>query len=197
MELCLRRLKGEGARGLNVGAGSTKLHPDIINLDIALGPTTDVCASAECLPFQDGTFDLVLSQEVLEHVRDPFLAMREMKRVLKEGGWVYCQVPFIIGYHPGPADFWRFTREGIRALVEQAGLKCIQVTMGVGPGTGLYRIMVEFVATLMARFATALYIPTKGALAVAFYPLKWLDSILGKSSQADRVAGGYFVVASR
>src|SRR6266478_647957 len=90
---CLSLLNSE-SRGLAVGAGSTKLHPAVINLDLVWGETIDVCASAEHLPFPDEVFDLVLSQEVLEHVRDPFQAMSEMKRVLRKGGILYCQVPF-------------------------------------------------------------------------------------------------------
>jgi SAM-dependent methyltransferase len=188
---------GSGGRGLNVGAGSSQLHPALINVDIVPGPTIDVCASAECLPFPDETFDLVVSQEVLEHVRDPFRAMQEMRRALKEGGVIYCQVPFIIGYHPGPTDFWRFTREGIRELVEQANLECLEVTMAVGAGTGFYRIAVEFLAVLASRFASSLYLPAKGSLALILYPLKWLDPFLSQSPEVDRIPGGYLVIARR
>jgi SAM-dependent methyltransferase len=193
---CLGTLQA-GARGLVVGAGSTNLHPALINLDLLHGPSVHVCASAEQLPFPDEIFDLVLSQEVLEHVRDPFQAMREMKRVLKTGGVLYCQVPFVIGYHPGPTDFWRFTREGIAALIEQAGLTCNEVKIAVGSGTGLYRIAVEFVAVSAARCWGRLYKPIKGLSALLFYPLKWLDPILLASPQADRIPGGYLAIAIR
>lgn len=161
LDHCLGLL-GPDARGLVVGAGSTNLHPALINLDLVPGPTVHVCASAEYLPFPDEAFNLVLSQEVLEHVRDPFQAMREMKRVLKKGGILYCQVPFVIGYHPGPTDFWRFTKEGIATLIEQAGLTCKEVKIAVGSGTGLYRITVEFIAVSAARLWSALYKPAKG-----------------------------------
>jgi SAM-dependent methyltransferase len=193
---CLDQI-GPGARGLEVGAGSSHLHPDLITLDLVAAPTIDVCASAEHLPFPDGVFDLVVSQEVLEHVRDPFQAMREMRRVLKEGGRVYCQVPFIIGYHPGPTDFWRFTREGILELVEKAGLRPYEMALAVGPGTGFYRIAVEFLAVLVSRFAKPLYLPAKGAFALLLCPLKWLDPFLSKSPGADRIPGGYLIIAGR
>jgi SAM-dependent methyltransferase len=185
----------QGSRGLNVGSGSTVLHPRLVNIDILPAPGVHVLATSEQLPFPDGVFDLVMSQEVLEHVRDPFESMREMKRVLKQAGVLYCQVPFVIGYHPGPTDFWRFTREGVCQLVEQAGLECGEVIMAVGPGTGAYRIIVEFLATVAAWIASALYLPAKGLLAIILYPLKWLDPILSGSTSADRVAGGYLVTA--
>lgn len=190
-------LLGPGSRGLAVGAGSTQLHPSVINLDLVSGETIDVCASAEQLPFPDEFFDLVLSQEVLEHVRDPFQAMKEMKRVLKKGGTIYCQVPFIIGYHPGPNDFWRFTKEGIQEMVQKAGLTCQELKVAVGPGTGFYRILVEFLALTAARLWSKLYFPVKGTCALLFFPLKWLDPLLEGSPQGDRISGGYLVTGRR
>ena len=186
-----------GGRGLVVGCGSTNLHPALINLDLVKGTNVDVLASAEHLPFPDAIFDLVLSQEVLEHVRDPFQAMREMKRVLKDSGLIYCQVPFTIGYHPGPTDFWRFTKEGVIQMVQQAGLNCRELKIAVGSGTGFYRIVVEFTAVLFARLWGKLYKPVKGLAALFFYPIKWLDPLLSGSPQADRIPGGYLVIASR
>jgi hypothetical protein len=123
--------------------------------------------------------------------------MREMRRVLKHGGLIYCQLPFVIGYHPGPTDFWRFTREGIRELVDQAGLRCYDIKVAAGTGTAFYRIAVEFIAILVSRFATSLYLPAKGALALLLYPLKWLDPVLAGSARSDRIPGGYLIVAGR
>jgi SAM-dependent methyltransferase len=188
---------GPGGCGLEVGAGSSRLHPALITVDLVPRPTIDVCASVEHLPFPDGIFDVVVSQELLEHVRDPFRAMQEMRRVLKKGGVIYCQVPFIIGYHPGPTDFWRFTREGVRELVERADLNYLEMTIAVGAGTGFYRIAVEFLAVLASRFSGSLYFPVKGAFALVLYPLKWLDSFLSKSPEIDRIPGGYLIIARR
>lgn len=50
-------------------------------------------AAGEFLPFPSETFDLVLSHEVLEHVQDDALAVREMVRVLRPGGRAVIFVP--------------------------------------------------------------------------------------------------------
>ena len=52
-----------------------------------------VCAAGEELPFPDGSFDLILSHEVLEHVRDDRLAVREMVRTLYKGGRIILFAP--------------------------------------------------------------------------------------------------------
>ena len=51
------------------------------------------------MPFAGNTFDAVLCNHVLEHVQDDIQAMREIKRVLKPGGWAILQIPF---FHPVP-----------------------------------------------------------------------------------------------
>jgi SAM-dependent methyltransferase len=193
---CLARIK-DGEVGLNVGAGSTNLHPGLINLDILPGPNIHCCAQAEYLPFANSVFSIILTQETLEHVRDPWRAICEMYRVLQEDGTLYCQLPFIIGYHPGPTDFWRFSKEGIRTLVEHAGFICEEIDVAVGPATGFYRVAVEFLSVLLSRPLTCLYYPIKGLIAVLFYPIKWLDRLLLNAKHVDRIAGGYYIVARK
>jgi ubiquinone/menaquinone biosynthesis C-methylase UbiE len=71
---------------INIGAGETRLHPKIKNVDILGGQNIDYIASAESLPFSDESIDVIVSQETIEHVRDPFKSLKEFYRVLKPGG---------------------------------------------------------------------------------------------------------------
>jgi SAM-dependent methyltransferase len=183
--------------GLNVGSGDTRLHSSIINLDIQYSPSIDCFGKAEYIPFKDSSFTFVMTQETLEHVQKPYLAIEEMYRVLQKQGILYCQLPFIIGYHPGPTDFWRFSKEGICELVEQAGFIVEEVAIAVGPATGFYRIAVEFLAVIMSRLEPRAYRLSKGLMAVGLYPVKWLDTFLIRSEQADRIPGGYYVIARK
>ena len=109
----------------------------------------------------------------------------------------YLQVPFTIGYHPGPTDFWRFTREGIVAL---ADIKRADLPRG---GTGR-RTLDWLLPHQRRRFAILgslpfkrLYIPLKAAFSALLYPLKWLDVLTSRSPQSDRIAGGYYVLATK
>lgn len=186
-----------GGRGLNVGAGARSPDPRLVNLDRAASELVDCIADAERLPFAAATFRLVLSQELVEHVADPFGALREMSRVLMQDGVLYLQVPFVIGYHPEPDDYWRFTHAGVRRLIEQAGLDCERVEPAFGAGTGTHRIVVEFAAGLAARFMPAAYGASKGLLAVLLYPLRWLDGWLSRGAQRHRITGGYYGIGRK
>ncbi|MEM7280069.1 MAG: class I SAM-dependent methyltransferase [Pseudomonadota bacterium] len=50
------------------------------------------CADTRSLPYLDNEFDLVMTAHVLEHLVNPKVALREMKRVLKPGGWLVVGV---------------------------------------------------------------------------------------------------------
>ncbi len=193
LESVLKNFPPEG-KGLNIGAGHTSFGSQILNMEMEDGPGIDITGSVLDLPLADGTLDLVISQEVLEHVPDPFLAVQEICRVLKPGGKAYIQIPFMIGYHPCPDDYWRFTASGLRQLAENAGLKIVQSGATVGAGTGFYRIAVEFSATLFSVPLHKLYRPMKAAFSLLLYPLKWLDGIMRFSPEAHRIAGGFYVI---
>ena len=67
----------------------------------------------------------------------------------------------------------------------------------VGSATGHYRIAVEFFALLLATPAPALYRPWKAVFALLLYPVKWLDPLLRRSPEGGRIAGGWYVVATK
>ncbi|MCC6405329.1 MAG: class I SAM-dependent methyltransferase [Candidatus Yanofskybacteria bacterium] len=88
-----------------------------IDIDPTTGP--DVVGDAHALPFPDASFDAVLHSSVLEHLHSPWIAVREMHRVLKPGGLVLGVVPWVYPYHARKghyADYWRFTRDGLQQL---------------------------------------------------------------------------------
>jgi SAM-dependent methyltransferase len=184
----------EGGRGLNLGCGDTRIDRRFVNVDLVPTSAVDVVGDARALPFPAGAFSRIVTQETVEHVPDPFGAVREAARVLAADGILYLQAPFVIGYHPGPEDYWRFTRAGIRRLIEQAGLECARVEIAVGAGTGMYRIAVEFLAGFLSRFLPALYLPAKALASLCFYPLVFCDRLLSGGGQSDRIPGGYLAI---
>lgn len=67
-------------------------HLDYTTTDL-LSPLADVKADICDLPFEDGAFDVVFCNHVLEHIGDHRTAMAELYRVMKVGGWGIFQVP--------------------------------------------------------------------------------------------------------
>lgn len=197
LEKALRELDASPAPGLNVGCGATDLHPRMLRVDLDRSALPDYLSSADKLPFADNTFSVAVSQEVLEHLREPQTALDELARVVRPGGLLYLQTPFIIGYHAAPADYWRFTNEGLAAMLQRAGLVVEALEPAVGPGTGLYRILVEFAAILAARIYEPGYLPAKALAATLLAPLRWFDAWLSVGEQRWRIPGGCLALARK
>jgi SAM-dependent methyltransferase len=141
---------------LDVGAGLRPIYrDDVINVEIVPYPTTDVIGASEYLPFADNTFDLVISVAVLEHVRDPFAAARELQRVLKPGGRIFVAVPFLQPYHAYPEHYYNMTSGGLRNLFADLDVERLDVPLSGGPVFALTWILQAWRAALPPEVAAA------------------------------------------
>jgi len=113
--------KHAGGLILDCGAGKrNRYYGNVVNFEIVPYDTTDVRGVGEVLPFLDASFDAVVSIAVLEHVKDPFQCAREIIRVLKPGGDLYCCVPFLQPYHGYPHHYYNMTHQGLVNLFDGA-----------------------------------------------------------------------------
>jgi SAM-dependent methyltransferase len=85
-----------------------------------------------CDPTPQDTYDVVVCEQVLEHVIDPFLAAANLRALCNPGGHVVVTSPFLIRPHElpmfGMRDYWRFTPRGLTVLLERAGLEVIEAS---------------------------------------------------------------------
>lgn len=92
-------------------------HRDAIGVDMSEGPGVDRVLDLEDAPPADlGTFNHIECISVLEHSRRPWLLAANIERLLEPGGTLHVQAPFVWRVHAYPADLWRFTIDGVRAL---------------------------------------------------------------------------------
>ncbi|HWG78657.1 MAG TPA: tetratricopeptide repeat protein [Stellaceae bacterium] len=88
-------------------------------------PDYDVCAG----PTPD-RFDLIILDQVLEHVRHPSRALAHVRQSLRPGGRCLVSTPFLLRVHPSPLDLWRWTEEGLRCLLEDCGFDPAKIKSG-------------------------------------------------------------------
>jgi len=104
----------------------------IVNRDLARGQWTgidmqpghgvDMVADIHALPAEwEGRFSGILNSEVMEHVARPWLALPELRRVMRPGGWMVVTTLFAFPEHGFPDDYWRYSTSGLKTLLEDAG----------------------------------------------------------------------------
>lgn len=71
----------------------------------------------------DAVYHYVLAGQVIEHVRKPWLWLPELARVTRHGGLIILISPISWGHHKAPVDCWRIWPDGMRALLDEAGLE--------------------------------------------------------------------------
>ena len=122
----LEILRRPGAVALDIGCGIRDVVFDnLVTQDIYRTPTaTLVTAPGDVrLPFADGTFDLILLDSVLEHVPEPVALLAESRRLLKPGGVIFGDVPFLQPLHLAPHHYFNFTPYGLEVVAKNAGLE--------------------------------------------------------------------------
>jgi SAM-dependent methyltransferase len=96
--------------------------------DVEAGQDVDVVADLHALPQEWAqSFDALVSVSVFEHLERPWIAAREIARVLKPGGFCYVSTHQTFPLHGYPSDFFRFSKEALRLIFEDAGLQVIEV----------------------------------------------------------------------
>ena len=126
-----------------------------VGVDIADGPGVDVVCSAEGLieRFGSESFDVVLTTEMLEHVRDWRTVVHNLKGVLRPGGILVLTTrsrgfPF----HGYPADYWRFELSDMSTIFSDMDLEALQSDVAASPGVFLRaRRPVEFIEQDLAE----------------------------------------------
>ena len=174
--------------GGTIGSGAEPLYESaavsVIAFDIYASPATSFVADAHAIPLRDGSVDGVWIQAVLEHVLGPAAVVAEIQRVLKPGGWVYAETPFMQQVHEGPYDFTRFTHSGHRWLFRDFA----EIDSGavLGAGTQLLWSIEHFVRALSRSRAAG-----KAARLATFW-LRWFDRLAGSPQTLDAASSLYF-----
>jgi SAM-dependent methyltransferase len=175
-----------------IGAGARLLYEDsridVVGVDVYASAHTDLVADGHHLPFVAGSFDGVWIQAVLEHVLEPQTVVDEIARVLRDGGLVYADTPFMQQVHEEAYDFTRLTMSGQRWLFR----RFTQLDAGAvgGAGTALVWSIRYFVRAL----GTSNKLATAAAL--SFFWLRFLDPWTRRRANLD-AASGTFILAQK
>lgn len=150
----------------------------------------------EPLPIASEVADTVISLSVMEHLREPQVFLNEAHRILKPGGSILLQVPFMWWVHEEPYDFYRYTRFGLLYMFEKAGFTDITIH----PQTGfwvMWTLKFNYQSMRLIRgpwpVRKTIGLLMRGIWAIDQRVAPWLD----KHWKSEGETAGYFVVARK
>jgi SAM-dependent methyltransferase len=89
-------------------------------------PKVDYFYDGKTLPFEDKSFDSIITNQVFEHVFNPHIFLKEINRVTKIGGQMLMTVPFVWDEHEQPFDYARYSSFGLKHILAEEGFKIIE-----------------------------------------------------------------------
>lgn len=178
---------------VDIGSGGRRLARKVINVDISVFNDVNVVSDAGLLPIKNNSVDLVVITAVLEHVKQPYQVVSEIHRVLKKGGKVYVEVPFLQAFHADPMDFQRYTLNGLINLFRDFEV------LGKGVCVGPFSAAAFF----MRKFPTIFFHNSYFAKSVEFivgwlvFWVKYFDWFLQPFQRLHIVASGTYLLLSK
>jgi SAM-dependent methyltransferase len=122
-----------GGTLLDVGSGASHFSDIYIpykktNIDFAPYQDTDVTHDLETgLPFENESYDVVVSTNTFEHIYNSKELIKECYRVTKKGGLLIGSTPFQLCVHQEPHDYYRYTSFALARMMTDAGYIDINV----------------------------------------------------------------------
>jgi len=138
----------------------------------------------------DDYCDIILSNQVLEHVDSPAGYLQEAYRILKPGGSMIITTHGYWYYHPTPNDYWRWTSAGLRKIIEKEGFKVASFFGIMGLAASGIQL---FQDALINKFPKFLIAPT----AIIMQSLILLFDKIHNQKQRDRDASLYVVTVTK
>lgn len=105
----------------DIGCGRrSRCYDNCLYLDVYPSPSADIVMEPACrYPIADGALDGIGCFAVLEHVTEPWTAAAEFRRMLKPGGTLFVDYPFMVPVHGYPSHYYNATRAGLARLFDE------------------------------------------------------------------------------
>jgi len=147
------------------------------------------------LKLEGNSVDCIICTGTFEHIHSPEIALREFYRVLKEGGIIHIEVPFMQPYHADPIDYYRWTESGLVLFCEKLGFEKIKSGVHLGPVSSMNAIIIQF----FQSFFDNKYLRKSIDLILSYilFSLKFLDYFLIKKKKAHFLASGVYFVGKK
>lgn len=175
-------------RILNAGSADVRYGGDCVNVDVQEKPGVDYVCDIHELPFEDSSFDIVVCNAVLQYCRNPFTVAKQFMRVLKPGGHLYVDAPWMQPYCKDTPDKFRFSEDGLRAVLD--GFDVVEIGPSIQSGSAF-----AFMGFTIADNLTGNKYVNAALAEVArimMYPIRWL-----RAANERKTAGAFYAICRK
>jgi len=105
---------------------------DTLDVEESTGGITYIGDILDMSMIHSETYDSAICLEVLEHIKNPFIAIKEINRILKKEGLLIISVPHMWPIHEAPHDYFRFTNFGLKHVLEENQFEILSLEISGG-----------------------------------------------------------------
>lgn len=161
----------EGLKAIEFGGSNGFIAGLLEGVSYEVAPNAPAIDVHDLSAYPSDEFDVVVLDEILEHVERPWVATEQVRRILKTGGCLITSSPFMIAEHRIPRDYWRFTKDGLRVLL--GGYSRVEAHSWGNAGSVAYLMQGMMVSTQDAIDAGAFDLDDVEKFAVSVWAYAW------------------------
>tara|TARA_R110000744_G_scaffold97265_1_gene187975 strand:+ start:5494 stop:6240 length:747 start_codon:yes stop_codon:yes gene_type:complete len=185
---------------VDLGCGSMPYRPLFLphaeayhGVDIDSNPDADIKLDPDsyAVNLPDNTADIILSTQVLEHVAMPQQYLTEARRLCRPDGRLILSTHGMFKYHPHPADYRRWTAQGLTQELAQAGWHVEQITGILGFAAAAFLLLQDAIVTKLPRIG-----PLRSFCACILQQVVGLLDLLYSEEERQENAAVFLVVAT-
>lgn len=170
-----------------------------INKDF-IGEKPDYCFSNDylktlILPFDNDSFDNVVSFQVLEHHKNPQKMISEIFRITMPGGYILITAPFLGGIHEEPHDYQRFTKYGLIELFKEYNCKILEIKEQGSLFSTISMLLNEFLNSFAAKNKLFYFISV-----LVYFPFilfSYVSLLLDKIFKSNKIFFNYLILIKK
>lgn len=131
---------------------------------------TFYCDITKNIPVNDNNYDIVICNEVLEHINEPSMALKEIYRVLKSEGKLFITTTQCHGLHQEPHNYFNYLSYGLEHILKKNNFHIIELK----PLGGIYHLL----GKIMHNIIENIFIKNKLVFRILFYPVEFFVRII-------------------
>ncbi len=182
------RLIERGARILNAGSSSVCIGRNCVNIDIQDKPNVDFICDVHNLPSSLGKFDAVICNAVLQYCHNPEVVAEQFYNVLKKGGYLFVDAPWVQPYCIDTADKYRFSMDALKLIF--SSFEILEIGPSIRPGSAFFHLGVNIAQTLTPNIYVNVVLSK--AASVLLSPFRNIQT-----SKAHCTAGAFYLIAQK